>query len=115
MLAAILPDCERSALVARTARLVVHAGSVRCPASPSASPGLPPIQLKTVRTTASSRFPARKSTVMRVADLDVRPDRIMLDTNVLLAATDEGSAEHHDALTIINAWAGGDTTLCASG
>ena len=53
--------------------------------------------------------------VMRVADLDVRPDRIMLDTNVLLAATDEGRAEHRDALTIMNEWAAGDTTLCTSG
>ena len=52
---------------------------------------------------------------MRVADLDVRPDRVMLDTNVLLAATDEGRAEHHGALTIMNEWAAGDTTLCTSG
>ena len=52
---------------------------------------------------------------MRVADLDVRPDRVMLDTNVLLAATDEGRAEHRDALTIMNEWAAGDTTLCTSG
>ena len=53
--------------------------------------------------------------VMRVADLDVRPDRVMLDTNVLLAATDEGRAEHRDALTIMNEWAAGGTTLCMSG
>ena len=53
--------------------------------------------------------------VMRVADLGARPDRVMLDTNVLLAATDEGRAEHHDALTIFNEWAAGDTTLCTSG
>jgi predicted nucleic acid-binding protein len=53
--------------------------------------------------------------VMRVADLDVRPDRVMLDTNVLLAETDEGRAEHHDALTIMNQWAAGDTILCMSG
>ena len=52
---------------------------------------------------------------MRVADLDVRPDRVMLDTNVLLAATDEGRAEHRYALTIMNEWAAGDTTLCISG
>ena len=52
---------------------------------------------------------------MRVADLDVRPDRIMLDTNVLLAAAGEGRAEHHDALAIINAWGGGGATLCAGG
>ena len=53
--------------------------------------------------------------VMRVADLDVRPDRVILDTNVLLAATDEGRAEHHDALTIMNEWVAGDTMLCMSG
>jgi predicted nucleic acid-binding protein len=52
---------------------------------------------------------------MRVADLGVRPDRVMLDTNVLLAATDKGRAEHRDALTILNEWAAGDTTLCTSG
>ncbi|HET6188140.1 MAG TPA: hypothetical protein VFE59_14260 [Trebonia sp.] len=52
---------------------------------------------------------------MRVADLDVRPDRVMLDAFVLLAATDEGRADHHDALTIMNEWAAGGTTLCTSG
>lgn len=52
---------------------------------------------------------------MRVADLDVRPDRVMLDAFVLLAATDEGRAEHHGALTIMNEWAVGGTTLCTSG
>ena len=59
--------------------------------------------------------PRGKSTMMRVADLDVRPDRVMLDTNVLLAATDEGRAEHRDALMIMNEWAAGGTTLCTSG
>jgi predicted nucleic acid-binding protein len=39
----------------------------------------------------------------------------MLDAFVLLVATDEGRAEHHDALTIMNEWAAGDTTLCTSG
>ena len=39
----------------------------------------------------------------------------MLDTNVLLAATDEGRAEHRDALMILNEWAAGGTTLCTSG
>jgi predicted nucleic acid-binding protein len=52
---------------------------------------------------------------MRVADLDVRPDRVMLDAFVLLAATDEARAEHRDALTILNEWAAGGTTLCTSG
>jgi hypothetical protein len=35
----------------------------------------------------------------------------MLDAFVLLAATDEARAEHRDALTILNEWAAGDTTL----
>jgi predicted nucleic acid-binding protein len=39
----------------------------------------------------------------------------MVDTNVLLAATDESRSEHHDALTILNDWPGGATTLCTSG
>ena len=51
----------------------------------------------------------------RVADLAILPDRVMVDTNVLLAATDESRAEHHDALTILNDWPAGATTLCASG
>ena len=51
----------------------------------------------------------------RVADLAAVPGRVMLDTNVLLAATDEGRAEHHDALTIINDWAAGHTDVCTSG
>lgn len=51
---------------------------------------------------------------MKAADLGARPDRIMLDTNVLLAATDEGRPEHTDALMIINEWAS-DVTLCTSG
>jgi predicted nucleic acid-binding protein len=51
----------------------------------------------------------------RVADLAVAPVRVMLDTNVLIAATDEGRAEHHDALTVVNDWAAGNTELCTSG
>jgi predicted nucleic acid-binding protein len=39
----------------------------------------------------------------------------VLDAFVLLAATDEGTAEHRDALTIMNGWAAGDTTLYTSG
>jgi len=39
----------------------------------------------------------------------------MLDTNVLLAATDEGRAEHRDALTVVNDWAAGHTSLYTSG
>jgi predicted nucleic acid-binding protein len=51
----------------------------------------------------------------RVADLATVPDRVMLDTNVLLAATDEGRAEHRDALTVVNDWAAGHIDLCTSG
>jgi predicted nucleic acid-binding protein len=51
----------------------------------------------------------------RVADLVTIPDRVMVDTNVLLAATDESRAEHDDALTILNDWPAGATTLCTSG
>lgn len=51
----------------------------------------------------------------RVADLSAPPDRVMLDTNVLLAATDESRAEHRDALAVVNDWAAGHTDLCTSG
>ncbi len=51
----------------------------------------------------------------RVADLVTAPGRVMLDTNVLIAATDEGMAEHRDALTVVNDWAAGPTELCVSG
>ena len=51
----------------------------------------------------------------RAADLATAPDRVLLDTSVLLAATDEGRAEHHDALTVLNDWAAGHTDLCTSG
>lgn len=51
----------------------------------------------------------------RVADLATAPDRVMLDTNVLIAATDEGRAEHLDALAVVNDWAAGHTELCTSG
>jgi predicted nucleic acid-binding protein len=39
----------------------------------------------------------------------------MLDTNILLTATDEGRAEHRQAMRIFNDWAGRSTTLYASG
>jgi predicted nucleic acid-binding protein len=52
----------------------------------------------------------------RVADLANLPDRVMLDTNVLLAATDEDRAEHRYALALLNDWAAGERTdLCTSG
>jgi len=39
----------------------------------------------------------------------------MLDTNVLLSATDEGRAEHRQAMLVFSNWAGRGTTLYASG
>jgi predicted nucleic acid-binding protein len=41
---------------------------------------------------------------MTAADLTVPPGRAILDTNVLLAATDEARAEHRAALKILNSW-----------
>ena len=52
---------------------------------------------------------------MRAADLAASPARAMLDTNVLLAATDEGRAQHDQALRIVNDWPGRGTTLYTSG
>jgi predicted nucleic acid-binding protein len=52
---------------------------------------------------------------MRAADLATPPARAMLDTNVLLAATDEGRAQHDQALRIVNDWPGRGTTLYTSG
>jgi predicted nucleic acid-binding protein len=52
---------------------------------------------------------------MRAADLAPPPARAMLDTNVLLAATDEGRAQHDQALGIVNDWPGRGTTLYTSG
>jgi predicted nucleic acid-binding protein len=51
----------------------------------------------------------------RVADLVAVPERVMLDTNVLLAATNESRAEHRDALKVLNEWAAGHIDLCTSG
>jgi predicted nucleic acid-binding protein len=42
-------------------------------------------------------------------------DRVFLDTNVLLAATDEGRAEHAAALAVLDEWPGAGTTLYTSG
>lgn len=39
----------------------------------------------------------------------------MLDTNILLTATDEGRAEHERALDVINGWPAHGTTLYTSG
>ena len=49
------------------------------------------------------------------AELATLPRQVMLDTNVLLAATDEGRAEHDQALAIVNEWPGRGTTLYTSG
>jgi hypothetical protein len=48
---------------------------------------------------------------MRAADLTAFPERAMLDANVLLAATDEGRAEHGRALSVINEWPGAIVTI----
>lgn len=42
-------------------------------------------------------------------------DRALLDTNVLLAATDEARADHESALAAINEWPSAGTTLYTSG
>ena len=42
-------------------------------------------------------------------------ERVMLDTNVLLAATDKGRGEHRNAMTVLNDWPGLGATLYASG
>ena len=42
-------------------------------------------------------------------------DRVLLDTNVLLAATDEARAGHRQALTILNTWPADGTALYLSG
>jgi predicted nucleic acid-binding protein len=42
-------------------------------------------------------------------------DRIFLDTNILLAATDEGRKEHGLALAALDAWPAAGTTLYTSG
>lgn len=42
-------------------------------------------------------------------------DRVVLDTNVLLAATDAGRAEYEDALLTLNEWPSRGTTLYTTG
>jgi predicted nucleic acid-binding protein len=49
------------------------------------------------------------------ASVTALPGRVMLDTNVILSATDEGRAEHRQALLIFGSWAGSGTALYASG
>lgn len=43
------------------------------------------------------------------------PSRALVDTNVFLSATDQGRAEHRQAMLILNEWAARGTTLYASG
>jgi len=43
------------------------------------------------------------------------PARAMLDTNILLTATDEGRAGHEQALSVINGWPAQGTALYTSG
>ncbi len=43
------------------------------------------------------------------------PSRVLVDTNILLSATDQGRAEHHQALLILNEWTAHGTTLYSSG
>lgn len=51
---------------------------------------------------------------MTVADLSSPPDRVMLDTSVLLAATDPVRAGHDDAMLVLNDWPGRGTSLYVS-
>jgi len=52
---------------------------------------------------------------MMAVNATTRPNRVMIDTNVILSATDEGRAEHRQALQIFNDWVGRGTALYASG
>jgi predicted nucleic acid-binding protein len=47
-------------------------------------------------------------------DLSSPPDRVVLDTNVLLAATDAERRGHGDAMRILNEWSAAGTNLCVS-
>lgn len=51
----------------------------------------------------------------RAGDLVSAPARAMLDTNVLLTATDEGRPEHYQALAVFNEWPAQGTVLYLSG
>jgi predicted nucleic acid-binding protein len=53
--------------------------------------------------------------MMRIADLAVPPDHAMLDSCVLLAATDENRKDHQGALTVLQAWPARGATLYLSG
>jgi predicted nucleic acid-binding protein len=49
------------------------------------------------------------------ASVGALPSRVMLDTSVILSATDESRAEHRQALLVFGNWVGRGTTLYASG
>jgi predicted nucleic acid-binding protein len=44
-----------------------------------------------------------------------RAERVFFDTDILLAATDEGRPEHRSALAALHEWPGAGTTLYMSG
>jgi predicted nucleic acid-binding protein len=52
---------------------------------------------------------------MEAVSVTGQPTRVMLDTNVILSATDEGRADHRQAMLIFNNWTGRGTTLYTSG
>jgi predicted nucleic acid-binding protein len=52
---------------------------------------------------------------MMAAELASPPGRVMLDSNVLLAATDVDRAEHRDAMRILDHWPRSGTALYVSG
>jgi predicted nucleic acid-binding protein len=51
----------------------------------------------------------------RIADLAVPPDRVMLDSCVLIAATDESRKDYHDARTVLQVWPATGASLYISG
>src|SRR5215469_815155 len=64
---------------------------------------------------ARRRGLARTYTATRDVRVTAPYGRAMLDTNVFLSATDEGRAEHRQAMLVFNDMAGRGTTLYASG
>jgi predicted nucleic acid-binding protein len=50
-----------------------------------------------------------------VADLAVPPDQVLLDSCVLVAATDQNRKGHRDALTVLETWPAKGTRLYLSG
>lgn len=52
---------------------------------------------------------------MMTTDLVSLPDRVMLDANVLIAASDHDRPEHHQALQLLSHWPARGVSLCTSG